>query len=784
VTVVVGVDGAGRTHRLSVIAAAATVPVLTVDGTTGVDDDLAARLATAREDGHLVIVDDAHRLSDEVLAQLTAAAQQGVRMAIARRPTLDRPGLAALDEVVAAAGAVEILTPLDDDGIAAVLAGVTGKPVSPEQVPPLREASGGLPALVAALASAPPRSALSGDTPAVLLARVQQRLARLPATTAALGRTLALGLDLPDDVLAAAAGVEISTLAAAMRQLHDQGMLMPGGERMIPAVAQAVLLDLPPTGRRALHDAVAKAMLDTGADPLVAAEHLRAARARTPAAATVYAAAGDRLRFPDPAAAADWYDLASEAGVDERAVAAGRAEAAALLGRPAPVEVGATTPDVAARLSLVAGAVAAHQGRADRASETLREAPPPGPVLAVPSLMATGRPADARAAATGTAPVALRRLAEAAVAIGDPDTALPLLIEAAEELERAPLGVVLPDTPHAIGSMVAVLDGDVATAEHLLERAIASDVGGPVAAARHRLLLAWARMRSGRFDTAVAALPHLDHALLGGRERLLAAALSAGIARRSGDISRLRQAWGAAEPVLARRSVDLLQLEPVEELLVAAARLTEHQRVAPVLRALEAMVDALGRPAAWVVALGWIRLQVAIATEDSAAATAASSHLSSCEPPGPRQRAQRTAAAQWAAALTGEVEPNAVLAAAAGLVAAQLPWEGSRLAGHAAIRTSDPAAARRLLEHARELANLDTLSAGGQTEATPGGLSEREVEVARLVLAGRTHKEIGAQLYLSPKTVEHHVARIRTKLGATSRAELIAALRGLLPDGA
>jgi DNA-binding NarL/FixJ family response regulator len=175
---------------------------------------------------------------------------------------------------------------------------------------------------------------------------------------------------------------------------------------------------------------------------------------------------------------------------------------------------------------------------------------------------------------------------------------------------------------------------------------------------------------------------------------------------------------------------------------------------------------------------------VAIATEDSAAATAASSHLSSCEPPGPRQRAQRTAAAQWAAALTGEVEPNAVLAAAAGLVAAQLPWEGSRLAGHAAIRTSDPAAARRLLEHARELANLDTLSAGGQTEATPGGLSEREVEVARLVLAGRTHKEIGAQLYLSPKTVEHHVARIRTKLGATSRAELIAALRGLLPDGA
>jgi DNA-binding CsgD family transcriptional regulator len=54
------------------------------------------------------------------------------------------------------------------------------------------------------------------------------------------------------------------------------------------------------------------------------------------------------------------------------------------------------------------------------------------------------------------------------------------------------------------------------------------------------------------------------------------------------------------------------------------------------------------------------------------------------------------------------------------------------------------------------------------------------VEVARLVLDGRTYREIGAQLYLAPKTVEHHVARIRTKLGATSRAELVAALRRLL----
>jgi DNA-binding CsgD family transcriptional regulator len=562
---------------------------------------------------------------------------------------------------------------------------------------------------------------------------------------------------------------------------------------MVPAVARAVLAELPPAGRRRLHEAVASALLASGSDPVTAAEQLRAARARSPAAATAYAAAGDRLRFTDPAVAAIWYDLAGEAGVDGATLAAGVAETEALLGRPVLLDTPANSPAGAARLALVAGAVAAHQGRADRAGQALREAPAPGPVLAVPSLMATGNASDARAAAeTGAggagagAPVGLRRLAEAALAVGDPARALPLFIEAAETLEQAPPPVVLPDTAHAVGAVVAVLAGDAATADHLLERALATGLGGPVATTRHRLLLAWARMRVGRFDTAAAELPQLEGALLGGRERLLAAALAAGIARRSGDFARLRQAWTAAEPVLARQSVDLFQVEAVEELLVAAARLREHRRIDPVLDTLDAILAGLGHPVAWTVAVGWIRLQVAVAGEDAAAAASAAAAVRDLDTAGagPRQRAQCTAAQRWAGALAGQVDADAVLAAAGDLAAAQLPWEGSRLAGHAAIRTGDPVAARRLLEHAREMASLEALGAAGTPDGTYRGLSEREVEVARLVLAGRTHKEIGAQLYLSPKTVEHHVARIRTKLGAGSRAELIAALREMLPDGA
>ena len=45
-------------------------------------------------------------------------------------------------------------------------------------------------------------------------------------------------------------------------------------------------------------------------------------------------------------------------------------------------------------------------------------------------------------------------------------------------------------------------------------------------------------------------------------------------------------------------------------------------------------------------------------------------------------------------------------------------------------------------------------------------LSEREVEVLRLVAAGHSDDEIAGRLVLSPHTVHRHVANIRTKLGS------------------
>jgi DNA-binding CsgD family transcriptional regulator len=745
--VVVGVDGAGRTRRLDELAEAARVAgraVVRVSPPGELPDFVGA---------DLVLVDDPHRLTDDQIRALTVAARAGLAMVLARRPTVHSAPMADLDEAVAAQGPVVPLAPLTVAGVAAL----TGR----DTAIGLHAASGGLLAVLVNLGP-------DGRPGPGLVARVQRRLTVEPQA-AGLARLLALRLELTDTVLRGASELDDRGYLAALRALHDAGLLVPGTETMIPAVAEAIVGDLAAAQRRLTHEAVARALIAHSADVVAAATQLRAARAYFPSVAGTYTAAGDRLRFTDPAAALDWYADAVEAGAEPAAVATGRAEAAALLG--SPVEAGAPG-------GLVEGAVAAQHGRAERSTEALLAAGGPGPLLAVPALVSIGRTEQARAAAGGDGPVPVRLLATAALAAAaDPAGSVPLFIEAAEACERTPPGLVWPDTPHALGALTASLAGDVASAERLLTRALAQQVGGPAAAGRHRLLLAWVRLRAGRYDTAVieATLP-----VSTGRDRLLRAALQAGIARRSGDVARLRDAWTEVEPTLARRAVDVSMVEAVEELAVAAARLRRTVRVEPVLDLLDAMVGQLGQ--AWQVAAGWVRLQVAIAEEDADAAAAVARRMTGvcAGVPPRRQAAQCAAAALWSRVLAGDVDAEAASAVGNQLAAVELPWEGSRLVGQAAIRTTDASAARRLLEHARELSSSEVVPAEGRAESGYGGLSEREVEVARMVLDGGTHREIGGRLFISPKTVEHHVARIRTKLGATNRAEFVAALRTVL----
>jgi two-component system response regulator NreC len=91
------------------------------------------------------------------------------------------------------------------------------------------------------------------------------------------------------------------------------------------------------------------------------------------------------------------------------------------------------------------------------------------------------------------------------------------------------------------------------------------------------------------------------------------------------------------------------------------------------------------------------------------------------------------------------------------------------------------AADQELVEAVRRAAAGDTylnprLGARVAAEPPPGppdGLSEREVEVLRMVALGHTNNEIAEELYLSVRTVETHRAHIQQKLRLGSRSELV-----------
>ena len=63
-----------------------------------------------------------------------------------------------------------------------------------------------------------------------------------------------------------------------------------------------------------------------------------------------------------------------------------------------------------------------------------------------------------------------------------------------------------------------------------------------------------------------------------------------------------------------------------------------------------------------------------------------------------------------------------------------------------------------------------------RTVETRDELTPQESQVARLAAGGQTNPEIGAQLFLSPRTVEWHLTRVFSKLGISSRKQLGSAL--------
>ena len=66
---------------------------------------------------------------------------------------------------------------------------------------------------------------------------------------------------------------------------------------------------------------------------------------------------------------------------------------------------------------------------------------------------------------------------------------------------------------------------------------------------------------------------------------------------------------------------------------------------------------------------------------------------------------------------------------------------------------------------------LKSLDAGKRAPAHPDSLTAREVEVLRLLAAGKTNRQIAEALTISRNTVLHHVSNIYGKAGVTNRTE-------------
>ena len=73
-----------------------------------------------------------------------------------------------------------------------------------------------------------------------------------------------------------------------------------------------------------------------------------------------------------------------------------------------------------------------------------------------------------------------------------------------------------------------------------------------------------------------------------------------------------------------------------------------------------------------------------------------------------------------------------------------------------------------------DLDRLERLAAGSDRAAASAGLTRREVEVLRLIAAGRSNRQIADELFLSERTVARHVSNILGKLGLANRSSATA----------
>lgn len=801
---IVGAAGSGKTSLLRHL-----MDLLSSRGTVfHVLDDRLDPASVPRSE--VLIVDGLHLLDEaRIGAVLLRALNPDAAVVVATRPWPRSSAGSAIARRLGADSPSILLGPATRAEIVDLLE-AQGRTLSPACIDAILALTGGLGWLVARAIDAHDSARCTDPLGHTELCRAVEALVshRLDLVDdARLARFLEV-LALVRDGHAGPDGEEISDLIA---QGYAEGLLLRNGT-MVPVVRSAIRGALPP-----------QRLADLGAD---AVDEIAAAVAAgdEPSRAWVLAAGdarlgaslaehGDHLLQTDPERAADLYDLAAKCGfvgadLDlHRAMAAWRV--GDLDGAAGFVDASWPQTDPAHRMALadVSAACWAARGMMSTGSDVYSLLPTTDGVTSVKATLAHVAAGSAERLADGQKPVApggagtgsmstlsiaMRELASglrASLDTAPSPLALTHLVRASELHTAARTSDPIPELPAVVAASVALGSGDLDTARRVIDGAVAGSQGGQWALRRLLLWQAWMAIQGERPTDARQSLQRAE--LLppptSPRDELLRQSVLVSLARRYADMASLEAAWAEAMPGVRHVEVDLYTVLPLSSLICAAARVGDATTLHPHFVSALDILGRLGEPPLWSAHLRWAGVQQGIVLNrpemlkpHARALVAAAAH-------SPLASAMARAGGVWVAVLGGSVDPDAVEAAGRSLAASGLAWDGARLAAHGARRTDDRKVSARLLSCARELHPQDVtpkpdravVEAPGAVAAHTAGiaLSEREVEVGRLVLEGRTYAEIGEAMFISPRTVEHHVAHIKRRLSVTSRSDLMAKLR-------
>ena len=727
--VIVGPGGYGKTLLAEEAVAAlksADVPVVFVAGDLVLDPDL--------ENTQAVVLDVGEQAPSELLDRLRGQAQDpmsGSSILVFTRSVSSSPSMAALGSLADREGALEQLGGLDAAELENRIPNASG--ITLED---LDELTAAIPAVTDRLCASwddegwPTAVSDIDTTPSRFRTFVEMQLAMLDNDSQHdLAKHAILRLWSPDSDERVGDGLRRGGLA--------------GRDGRVPlAVAMAVDEIIDRKSRAAVMRSTARSMI--GTDPTQAAGMFEAVD-ESALAAVARAASGDslganRLLMDLPRSGAAAAAAAHVAGVEAR-----WSDAAQLIKQatPHPYWDEAQLASAQSLYELLAAPAADHGTDRTGASESFLEAA----VAAMHRAVSTS---------SGT----------------DRDTAVEALRSLLRQVPNQPPMLDIPITGSELASLAALT---------LAEFDLARSFVGAAPESPHRSALAqaidgWLSTRTGQISQR--SMSDHDASVAAQTLRLAADLIES---RRSHDPEATAEIVEAVIGLVSHMSVDLLTFDALCEVHVGAHRADARKPAADLASALDRFVERSDSPVVLDIRLAWSRLEAAVAAGDAAAVSDAADELHGIEVAAELAPALCAAADQWSAVMRGSIVEAPLLEALDALETGGYVWEAAALAGQAAIRSDDPALAKSLLARGREYRTAET----DEPQITSAaGLSDREIEIGLLVLSGHSYKEIGAQCYISPKTVEHHVAHIRQKLTAVGvprsefRAKLQADLHG------